>query len=176
MKNFLWIVGLVFIFASNPVSAEDSHSTKHKHGHKHKHSHKKKQAAKHHAHSHHGHAEGKSLPLTLNDGKKWATDKHLRSAMERIHDDLKKWKGKSDAGKMTLGEYNDFAAGLDKEIKYIFSNCKLSPAADAQLHIVLAQMLGAKEQLQGGKKVPAKQGFDKVLSAYKGYKTFFESL
>ena len=89
------------------------------------------------AHSHDGHG---SAQLELNHGKKWATDAPLRKgmgnmrtamvgALSAIHDD-----------KLNAAGYKTLADRIETEMAYVVTNCKLDPAADAQLHLVLAQL------------------------------------
>ena len=89
------------------------------------------------AHSHDG--DG-SAQLELNHGKKWATDAPLRKgmgnmratmvgALSAIHDD-----------KLNAAGYKTLADRIETEMAYVVTNCKLDPAADAQLHLVLAQL------------------------------------
>ncbi|HEY9380374.1 MAG TPA: hypothetical protein VIQ01_03920 [Burkholderiales bacterium] len=89
------------------------------------------------AHSHDGHG---STQLELNHGKKWATDDPLRKgmgnmratmvgALSAIHDD-----------KLNAAGYRALADRIETEMAYVVANCKLDPAADMQLHLVLAQL------------------------------------
>jgi hypothetical protein len=80
------------------------------------------------AHSH-DHAAGEAK-LVLNQGKKWQTDAPLRQGMENIRGAVAKGM-KSDA----------LAKKVEAEVAGIVQNCKLEPAADEQLHIVIADLL-----------------------------------
>ena len=72
--------------------------------------------------------------LVLNQGKKWETDAPLRQGMESIRSAVAKG---MDSGAL--------AKKVEAEVAGIVQNCKLEPAADEQLHIVIADLLAAAE-------------------------------
>lgn len=78
--------------------------------------------------------------LVLNQGKKWETDAPLRQGMENIRSAVAKGM-KSDA----------LAKQVEAEVAGIVQNCKLEPAADEQLHIVIADLLAAAEAKDAGR-------------------------
>jgi len=90
------------------------------------------------AHSH-DHAAGEAK-LVLNQGKKWETDAPLRQGMENIRSALAKGM-QSDA----------LAEKVEAEVAGIVQNCKLEPAADEQLHIVIADLLAGAETGDAGR-------------------------
>ena len=101
------------------------------------------------ADAHHHHHEVAPAKLALDHGKKWATDASLRQAMTTLRAAL--------AGKLqgihqdTLSK-DDFAAlgaGIDRQIEAMVSQCKLTPEANAMLHIVIAELAAAAEVMQG---------------------------
>jgi hypothetical protein len=63
--------------------------------------------------------------LTLNDGKKWATDEPLRASMGRLHAAVippyKAFNNKT----ITAEQANELAANIKTEIDLIFANCNL---------------------------------------------------
>ena len=78
--------------------------------------------------------------LVLNQGKKWETDAPLRQGMENIRSAVAKGMN-SDA----------LAKKVEAEVAGIVQNCKLEPAADEQLHIVIADLLAAAEARDAGR-------------------------
>ena len=85
------------------------------------------------AHSH-GAAAGGEAKLVLNHGQKWPTDAPLRQGMESIR------------AALASGMAQDaFAAKVTTEVAGIVQNCKLEPEADAQLHIVIAELMAGVE-------------------------------
>ena len=87
----------------------------------------------------HDHAAGEAK-LVLNQGKKWETDAPLRQGMENIRSAVAKGMN-SDA----------LAKKVEAEVAGIVQNCKLEPAADEQLHIVIADLLAAAEARDAGR-------------------------
>jgi hypothetical protein len=100
--------------------------------------------------------------LALDHGRKWQTDAPLRQGMENIRAALSEG--------MT---YEALAAEVRSEVAGIVQNCRLEPAADAQLHVVLIQLLAGAEAMEG--KVPGENRRDgaerigKALNAYGGH-------
>jgi hypothetical protein len=90
-------------------------------------------------HQEHGaHAPQK---IELNAGKKWATDDALRQGMSSIR--------KSIAGSLPAAEYDALGKELGAQVAYIVQNCKLDPKADAQLHIVVGDIVNGIDTLEG---------------------------
>lgn len=108
---------IAFFFAFFTIAASTPHA---KHAGKSA-SHEEKKTDHHHgAHGSHG--------LTLNNGKKWETDGPLRSGMNKIKAIVE---SKSPNAKQEV----------DKVVQGIIKNCKLSPKADAVLHVIIGDIL-----------------------------------
>ncbi len=117
----------------------------------------------------HEHAHGKSheAGLSLDHGKKWATDESLRKGMSEIR-----------AAMAAKAPGNNLAAAGEKvsaQLSYIFKNCKLKPEADAMLHVLLARILGGAASMKENAK-PAEQakGAEAVREALLDYPRFFD--
>jgi len=110
--------------------------------------------------------------LTLNDGKKWATDEPLRASMSRLHvaviPPYKAFSNKT----ITTDQANALAATIKTEIDLIFANCKLEPKADAALHIVLADLLGGKAAIEANPSDP--EGVPRIVNALHAYAEHFD--
>jgi len=111
----------------------------------------------------HGHAAGEAK-LVLNQGKKWETDAPLRQGMENI--------------RSALGshmKYEALAAKVSTEVAGIVQNCKLEPEADAQLHLVIADIMGGVEALEGKVKGETRRaGAEKIARALNAYGEHFD--
>jgi hypothetical protein len=126
-------------------------------------------AADEHAHDA---AHGK---LMLNDGQKWATDAPLRLAMSRISKALGARLLAIHADKLAPADYVALGKGIDGDVAYMVSNCKLPQNADAMLHLVLADIIQGSEAMQG--KSPgtkARAGAVKVVQALDSYGKYFD--
>lgn len=121
----------------------------------------------------HGHSE--STQLQLNSGKKWQTDLPLRDGMTAIKDALGSKLDKIHDGTLKKPQYVELADVVLKHTDSIFKNCKLPSKADAQLHIVLAQVLeGASKMKSADSSQSQQQGAVKVVKALQQYAKYFD--
>lgn len=113
--------------------------------------------------------------LSLNAGKKWPTDAPLRKAMGGIRTAMDTSLQPIHEGKFSAAKYSALAKKIDGEIGYMVSNCKLEPKADAQLHLIVAQLSEGAE-VMAGKAKGAKpiDGAVKVLGALENYGNYFD--
>ena len=97
------------------------------------------------------HDHGSTAPqqLQLNAGKKWDTDAPLRQAMAAVHQSVTQILPAAHEGKATAANYDAFGQAIDQQIAYMVENCKLPADADAQLHIVVAELMAGAEAAQG---------------------------
>src|SRR5690606_3907235 len=102
-------------------------------------------AAPPHAHDHaHEHA---SAPTSEAAQQRWETDEALRSGMRDVRaalDDLRH----HEMGHMPAQMASERAGDIAKAVERIFAECKLAPAADADLHAILVPLLGAAKRLE----------------------------
>ena len=123
------------------------------------------------------HDHGKSAPhkLELNAGKKWGTDEALRKAMSGIQASVTQTLPAAHAGKATADDYEAFGKNVTEQVTYMVENCKLDPKADAQLHIIVADIMNGVEAAQGkhGEKKRA-AGVVKVAQAANAYGKHFD--
>lgn len=123
------------------------------------------------------HDHGKPAPhkLELNAGKKWGTDDALRQAMSTIHTSVAQALPAAHGGKATAAQYDAFGKDVTAQITYMVENCKLDPQADAQLHIIVADLMVGVEAAQGmhGEKKRA-SGVVKVAQAANAYGKHFD--
>jgi hypothetical protein len=88
--------------------------------------------------------------LQLDQGKKWATDASLRTGMANIRTAFDADHPAIHAGKETDEAYAALATRIESEVNQIVAQCKLAPAADAQLHYVVGDLLQGVGLMRGG--------------------------
>ena len=123
----------------------------------------------------HSHDAATPHKLTLNQGRKWATDEPLRVGMGRIRGLVEPQLGAAHAGKLTPGQYREVATQVETEVGGIVANCKLEPKADAMLHLVIAD-IGTGTDTMAGKDAKTRPalGLVKVAQAVNQYGSNFD--
>lgn len=123
----------------------------------------------------HSHDASHETTLTLDNGRKWATDEPLRAGMTRIRGLVLPQLDAAHAGKLGTAQYKALASKVEVEVGGIVANCKLEPKADAMLHLVIAE-IGEGTDAMAGK--AAKQrpidGLAKVVDAVNRYGSHFD--
>jgi hypothetical protein len=71
---------------------------------------------------------------------------------------------------MSAQDYAQLAADLGRSIEQIFAHCKLPPAADAELHKLLAAIMGARAKLSEAEA----EGMLELHRALLAYPKYFE--
>ena len=128
-------------------------------------------AADAHKHDH----DAAPAKLELNNGKKWSTDEPLRQGMHNIRKLMDASLHDIHEGKLSAAKYGALAKKVNAEVGGIVANCKLEPKADAQLHLVIADIGEGVEAMEGkAKKVKRSAGAIKVLGALEKYGTYFD--
>ena len=131
--------------------------------------------AKDHSHSHDaGHDTKGPAQLTLNNGKKWATDANLRQGMTRIRDALAAELPAIHAGKATRKQYQVLSQKANDQITFMVKNCKLDENADAMLHLLLADIIAGADAMAGQDSSEARKGAEKIAHALENYPTYFD--
>ena len=122
----------------------------------------------------HDHGAAPAKP-ELNNGKKWETDAPLRQGMENIRKHMDASLHDIHEGKLSVAKYGELAKKVNGEVGGIVANCKLEPKADAQLHLVIADIGEGIEAMEGkAKKVKRQAGAIKVVGALEKYGSFFD--
>jgi hypothetical protein len=123
----------------------------------------------------HSHDAAAPHALSLNQGRKWASDDALRKGMDRIRSLVAPRLGDAHAGKLSAARYRELAAQVETEVGGIVANCKLEPRADAMLHLVIAD-LGEGTAAMAGKNPQLRPalGLVKVARAVNAYGSHFE--
>ena len=122
----------------------------------------------------HSHDAAEATRLTLDNGRKWATDDNLRLAMSRIRDALAAELPAIHSGKATAKQYRALAQKADDQIAFMVKNCKLESKADAMLHLVLADIIAGADAMKGKDSNEAHKGAVKIAQALKNYAAFFD--
>jgi hypothetical protein len=102
----------------------------------------------HQQHEMHG-SGGAVAQLQLKDGQKWATDASLRSGMASIRAAFDADHPAIHAGKQTDAQYAALATQIDQQVKSIVASCRLPAEADANLHLVIADLLQGVSLMRG---------------------------
>ena len=122
----------------------------------------------------HGHGATEHT-LQLNEGKKWETDAPLRAGMLEIRKSMAASLHAIHENKMSTRSYDRLAKQVHASVGQIVATCKLPPAADAQLHIVIADLLVGADQMAGKVKgTPRMDGAVKVIGALEAYGEHFD--
>jgi hypothetical protein len=99
------------------------------------------------AHAHH-HESGTGATLERPPGGgNWATDAPLRQGMQRIHAAMADALPAFERGELSTEAATAVANEVQAQVQFLVANCKLQPAADAQLHLLIGQMLAAADAL-----------------------------
>lgn len=123
----------------------------------------------------HDHGTAAGAQLELNQGRKWPTDEPLRRGMSNMRAALAKDLAAIHAGKASNSQYEALATRLTGEVAYVVQNCKLEPKADAELHKVIAEVLGGAEAMQGKEPgVARRDGAVRVVKALNAYGRYFD--
>lgn len=123
-----------------------------------------------HAH-HHDAGAGVALQRPPGGGN-WATDAPLRQGMGRIHAAMAEALPAFEKGDLSAEVATSLANEVQSQIQFLIANCKLEPAADAQLHIVIGQMLAAADAL--AKEPMSGEGMPRLHAAMQLYGDHFE--
>ncbi len=116
----------------------------------------------------HGH---EVTALQLNNGEKWEIDAPLSLAMNKIRNAMNEQLDGIHANNLPQKKYNALANEVNTQIAYMIENCELEPAADAQLHIIIHDLMDGAKVMQS--KADAQAGAVKVVGAIKNYSTYF---
>lgn len=123
----------------------------------------------------HDHGPASQAAMELNQGQKWGTDAALRRGMGAIHDIVMPALDKAHAGRMSPANYDDMSNRIMTQFTYVVENCKLPPAADAQLHILLGNVVQGLEAAQGKAVGQEREsGLVQIAQALNDYGQFFD--
>ncbi len=113
-----------------------------------------------------------TVPLRLNDGKKWQTDDALRRGIGEIRTAVAESLPPIHQNKFTPVQYDALAARIQAQIDYVVGNCKLPEEDDKQLHIVLEQIIDGVAEMKAA--TGRDQGAAKIVRALAQYGEYFD--
>jgi hypothetical protein len=111
--------------------------------------------------SRHEHAQAGAMVANMqfDNGRKWATDAPLRAGMAAIQAAFDTDHAAIHAGNETDAQYEALAGRIEREVEGIIAQCRLPPAADANLHYAIADL---------GRGVSLMRGEDPARSRHDG--------
>jgi hypothetical protein len=149
-RNTLLVLGALCLLITGPSIAADSAAHSHEHG-------------------------TAAATLQLNAGQKWETDGTLRQAMGNIHQAMSASLQQIHENRLPKKGYDALAKTVQDEVGSIIANCKLEPKADAQLHLIVAELLEGADQMAGKTaKVKRQSGAVRVIGALENYGSYFD--
>ena len=110
--------------------------------------------------------------LVLNQGRKWPTDARVRQGMESIRSAIAAELDALNARAQANAHYNALAAQINAEVAQLSRN-QLDPAAAAQLHLVLTELVMGTGEMQGWA-ASRGDGVRRVLRALDAYGRHFD--
>lgn len=111
--------------------------------------------------------------LSLDHGRKWATDAPLRKGMDRIRALVEPQLAAAHT-ELSPAQYAALASQVEAEVGGIVANCKLEPNADEMLHIVIGEIGAGTDAMAGkaGQQRP-ERGLVQVARAVNAYAAHF---
>lgn len=126
------------------------------------------------SHAHHGdtsHAHH-TARLTLDEGRKWATDDALRTGMQKIRDMTAATAAADAHGSVDAAQAAQLGAGVEGQVNDLIANCRLAPEADAVLHVLIGDLLRGASLMKT--EAGATEGFAVILNALEQYPRYFD--
>lgn len=122
------------------------------------------------SHDHDGH-EATVAALVLDEGAKWHGDQNMIDGMTAIRSVMAANLDAIHANALTPAQAGKAASEVGRQIDFMIENCDLEPAADAQFHLVLAQVMDGASALEAGN---VETGAGAIVQALNAYGTHFE--
>ena len=110
--------------------------------------------------------------LRLDQGKRWPTDEPLRQGMSDIHAAMATAFPQIHMGQFSSAQYGALAAKIQERVDYVVGNCRLPEEADAQLHIILMEIVEGTDAMRSGSNPPG--GAMQVIQAIEAYGRHFD--
>lgn len=126
----------------------------------------------HATHAHHHDAAADTQLQGRPGGGRWATDAPLRTGMARVHSALVQALAADKGGGFDGASAQALAAEVRAAVAYMVANCQLEPAADADLHVLIGQMLAAVEKAEQAPADP--EGLPALHAAVERYGEHFD--
>lgn len=112
--------------------------------------------------------------LQLDNGQKWAIDAPLSKAMGDISASMRQSLEAIHADQLAAPDYAPLARQVNDSVAYMVANCNLPADADAQLHMVIAQLMLGAEKMAGDSAETPRAGAIQVIQALDAYQHYFD--
>ena len=113
--------------------------------------------------------------LQLDHGKKWPTDEALRRGMSAINELVHRAPAALHKGTAKTEAYAGLGARIEREVGRIVAKCRLAPDADAQLHLVITDMIAGANAMKGEKlSAEGRGGLARIAGALRTYDSYFD--
>jgi hypothetical protein len=124
----------------------------------------------------HGHANGEAAieGLSLNGTARWPTEPSLRSGMAAIRTAFDADHPAIDSGTESDAAYAALAGTIEARVAEIVKSCHLPEDADAQLHLVIADLLAGAGLMKGEPGHSRHDGAARVHGALIAYGRYFD--
>ncbi|AMQ89766.1 MULTISPECIES: hypothetical protein [Pseudomonadales] len=123
----------------------------------------------------HQHDHGDApFELHLNNGEQWAIDAPLSKAMGEIGQAMRESLQVIHEDRLAAEDYVPLAKRVNDGVAYMVANCQLPPAADAQLHMIIAQLMAGAEKMAGSSADSPRDGAVQVIGALDAYDKYFD--
>jgi hypothetical protein len=120
------------------------------------------------------HAAGEPNKLMLDHGKKWASDEALRRNMNEIRAALAAKAAAIHKGTLTTEDYKALGTLVEARVANIVTACKLEPAADENLHLIVAELSAGADAMQGKAKATPTAGAVQTVGAVNQNGLYFQ--
>ena len=88
--------------------------------------------------------------LRLDQGKRWPTDEPLRQGMSDIRAVMATAFPQIHMGQFSSAQYGALAAKIQERVDHVVGNCRLPEEADAQLHVLLVEIVEGVDAMKSG--------------------------
>jgi hypothetical protein len=78
------------------------------------------------------------------------------------------------AGTLTPAEYKALGGLVEGQVANIVAQCKLEPAADANLHLIIAELVAGADALQGKSPATPAAGATRIVHAMNEYGRYLD--
>ena len=120
----------------------------------------------------HDHSDHGAAALSLNDGKRWATDEPLRIGMQRIRGAVAQTLATSESSASSPAQAKILADTIHENVTYLMQNCKLEAKADETLHVLINELMTGAAATTAN---PASgDGVLKLAEALREYPKYFD--
>lgn len=110
--------------------------------------------------------------MQLNNGEKWLIDPPLRQAMSDISEAMRQSLPAIHEDQFPAEDYVPLANQVNEGVAHMVANCELPPDADAQLHMIIAQLMAGSEKMTDSD--APREGAVQVLGALDAYQQYFD--